>query len=130
MHNSIRRRISLSEGVAALISRAQVCLFAFPQIFDLIFLPVNTAEIIKMLRQEGISADRKSIYSDIKALIDYGLDIVSLPGKNGGYYLAYRDFDVAELKVLIDAIQASRFITTKTSKELISKVTKLASETT
>ena len=84
---------------------------------------VSTAEIIKMLRQEGISADRKSIYSDIKALIAYGLDIVSIPGKNGGYYIASpKDFQLSELKLLIDAVLSSKYLTEKKSRELIRKL--------
>ena len=90
--------------------------------------PVRMDAIIAMLDAEGIKAERKSIYNDMDTLRDFGYDIMLARGKNGGYYLAYRDFDSAELKVLIDAIQASRFITTKKSKELISKITKLASE--
>ena len=85
--------------------------------------PVNTVEIIRMLRQEGISADRKSIYSDIKALTEYGLDIVSLPGKNGGYYIASpKDFQLSELKLLIDAVLSSKYLTEKKSRELIRKL--------
>jgi len=85
--------------------------------------PVNTTELIRMLKQEGISADRKSIYSDVQALIDFGLDIVSLPGKNGGYYIAApKDFQMSELKLLIDAVLSSRYLTEKKSRELIKKL--------
>ena len=85
--------------------------------------PVSTSEIISMLRKEGISADRKSIYSDIKALVEYGLDIVSIPGKNGGYYIASpKDFQLSELKLLIDAVLSSKYLTEKKSRELIGKL--------
>lgn len=90
--------------------------------------PIKMEAILDMLDQEGIKAERKSIYNDMDTLRDFGYDIVLTKGKNGGYFLAYRDFDVAELKVLVDAVQASRFITTKKSKELIGKITKLAGE--
>lgn len=90
--------------------------------------PIRMDAIIDMLDREGIKAERKSIYNDMDMLRDFGYDIVLTRGKNGGYFLAYRDFDVAELKVLVDAVQASRFITTKKSKELIAKITKLAGE--
>ena len=84
---------------------------------------VSTAQLIKMLREEGISADRKSIYSDIQALIGYGLDIVSVPGKNGGFYIASpRDFQLSELKLLIDAVLSSKYLTEKKSRELIEKL--------
>ena len=74
--------------------------------------PVRTAELIHMLeRQHNISCDRKTVYSDIAALQDYGVDIVSIPGRNGGYYIASRNFELPELKLLIDAVLSSRFLT-------------------
>lgn len=85
--------------------------------------PVTANELIHMLdRQFGISCDRKTVYSDIAALQDYGIDIVSIPGKNGGYYIASRNFELPELKLLIDAVQSSRFLTEKKSRELIEKL--------
>lgn len=90
--------------------------------------PIKMEAILEMLDREGIKAERKSIYNDMDTLRDFGYDIVLTKGKNGGYFLAYRDFDVAELKVLVDAVQASRFITTKKSKELIGKIITLAGE--
>ena len=90
--------------------------------------PIKMEAILEMLDREGIKAERKSIYNDMDTLRDFGYDIMLTKGKNGGYFLAYRDFDVAELKVLVDAVQASRFITTKKSKDLIQKITTLAGE--
>ena len=85
--------------------------------------PVRAADLIAMLdRQHNISCDRKTVYSDIAALQDYGVDIVSLPGKNGGYYIASRNFELPELKLLIDAVQSSRYLTEKKSRELIEKL--------
>ena len=85
--------------------------------------PVRAAELIQMLdQQHNIACDRKTVYSDIAALQDYGVDIVSLPGKNGGYYIASRNFELPELKLLIDAVQSSRFLTEKKSRELIEKL--------
>ena len=85
--------------------------------------PVRTAELLSMLeRQHNIVCDRKTVYSDIAALQDYGVDIVSIPGKNGGYYIASRNFELPELKLLIDAVQSSRFLTEKKSRELIEKL--------
>ena len=85
--------------------------------------PVRAAELIRMLdQQHDISCDRKTVFSDIAALQDYGVDIVSLPGKNGGYYIASRNFELPELKLLIDAVQSSRFLTEKKSRELIEKL--------
>ncbi len=90
--------------------------------------PLKMDEILALLDKEGIRAERKSIYNDIEELRDFGYDIVLVKGKKGGYFLANREFESAELKVLIDAVQASRFITAKKSKELIKKITGLAGE--
>ena len=85
--------------------------------------PVRAAELLTMLEQQhNITCDRKTVYSDIAALQDYGVDIVSIPGKNGGYYIASRNFEIPELKLLIDAVQSSRFLTEKKSRELIEKL--------
>ena len=85
--------------------------------------PIKTAELISMLdREHRISCDRKTVYSDIAALQDYGVDIVSSSGKNGGYYIASRNFELPELKLLIDAVQSSRYLTEKKSRELIEKL--------
>ena len=85
--------------------------------------PVRAAELIDMLdKHHNILCERKTIYSDIAALQDYGLDIVSIPRKSGGYYIASRNFELPELKLLIDAVQSSRFLTEKKSRELIEKL--------
>ena len=85
--------------------------------------PVRASELISMLENKhNILCERKTVYSDIAALQDYGVDIVSLPGKNGGYYIASRNFELPELKLLIDAVQSSRFLTEKKSRELIEKL--------
>lgn len=85
--------------------------------------PVRALDLIDMLeKQHNILCDRKTVYSDIAALQDYGIDIVSIPGKNGGYYIASRNFELPELKLLIDAVQSSRFLTEKKSRELIEKL--------
>ena len=85
--------------------------------------PVRASDLISMLdRQWGIRCDRKTVYSDIAALQQYGVDIVSIPGKNGGYYIASRNFELPELKLLIDAVQSSRYLTEKKSRELIEKL--------
>lgn len=85
-------------------------------------------ELLRALAQCGIDAERKSIYSDIAALQDFGLDVMLQRGPGGGYYVASRDFELPELKLLVDAIQCSRFITEKKSDELIRKIESLASE--
>lgn len=90
--------------------------------------PIKANELIAMLQEDyGIKCERKTIYADIKALQDYGLDIVSLQGADGGYYLASRNFDLPELKLLIDAVQSSRYLTEQKSRELIEKLCALCS---
>ena len=85
--------------------------------------PVRAAELQDMLSQQhNIACERKTIYSDIAALQDYGVDIVSMPGKGGGYYIASRNFELPELKLLIDAVLSSKFLTEKKSRELIEKL--------
>lgn len=87
---------------------------------------VTTAEIINMLASVGIDAERKTIYSDIEALKFYGMDINISKGRNGGISLLSRDFQITELKLLVDAVQSSRFITKKKSFEIIKKLSSLA----
>ena len=88
---------------------------------------MSAQDIIAELAAYDISAERKSIYDDIECLINFGYDIVKVKARTGGgYYLASRDFELPELKLLVDAVQASRFITQKKSRELIAKMEKLA----
>lgn len=90
---------------------------------------ISTQDIIQKLEANGISAERKTIYDDINQLIDYGYDIIQVKSRvNGGYYLGSREFELAELKLLVDAVQFSRFITRKKSRELIKKLEKLTSK--
>lgn len=89
---------------------------------------LSTAKLIEELEKVGIRAERKSIYNDISELTDYGYDIIHVKSRvNGGYYLGSREFELAELKLLVDAVQSSRFITKKKSTELIKKIEKLTS---
>ncbi|MFI3209264.1 MAG: WYL domain-containing protein [Eubacteriales bacterium] len=89
---------------------------------------LNTAQLIEELGRYGIEAERKSIYTDIEALMQYGVDIICQRGKSSGYYIGSRDFELAELKLLVDAVQSSKFITEKKSKELIQKIEKLTNK--
>ncbi len=88
---------------------------------------LTIAEIIEMLAENGISAERKTLYNDIQLLKDFGLDIVMNNGKQYSYYLASRDFELPELKLLADAVASSRFLTDKKSRELLQKIEDLAS---
>ena len=85
--------------------------------------PAAMSELIAHLASRGVSAERKSIYDDLEALRLYGLDIEQAgAGRNAGYYAASRRFEAAELKLLTDSIQSSRFITEKKSAALIKKL--------
>ena len=76
--------------------------------------PMSTPDIIKYLENQGIHAERKSIYNDMECLADFGYDVVQVQSRlGGGYYLGSREFELPELKLLVDAVQSSRFITTK-----------------
>ncbi|MGN0702647.1 MAG: helix-turn-helix transcriptional regulator [Lentihominibacter sp.] len=87
----------------------------------------GTRELIEMLKSHGLSAERKSIYDDIETLREFGLDIIYDKEEPAGYYLGERDFELAELKLLVDAVQSSKFITARKSAVLISKLEKLTS---
>ncbi len=89
---------------------------------------VTTQDIIQYLATQDISAERKSIYSDIDLLIEYGMDIIKVKERTNAYYLASRQFELAELKLLVDSVQSSKFITTKKSRELIGKLETLCSK--
>lgn len=88
---------------------------------------ISTAQIIEELNSAGISAERKSIYDDIESLRFFGLDIIQIKGKNGGYYIGERDFELPELKLLVDSVQSSKFITQDKTYDLIRKIENLAS---
>lgn len=90
--------------------------------------PLSSTDIIRKLAAYGLSASRKSIYSDIAILEEFGIDIVRINGGiNSGYYVASRKFELPELKLLVDAVQSSKFITVKKSHELIEKIESLTS---
>lgn len=85
-------------------------------------------EIIKELEARDVSAERKALYTDFLALEDYGVDIYKYQeGKNWYYKICSRDFELAELKLLVDSVQCAKFITAKKTNELIKKLEKLAS---
>lgn len=89
--------------------------------------PAGTADIIAYLGANGIHSERKSLYDDMEKLCDFGYDIVQVQSRlGGGYYMAGREFELAELKLLVDAVQSSRFITPKKSRNLIKKLEHMA----
>lgn len=89
---------------------------------------MSAADLSAALQEYGIKAERKSIYTDIEALQQFGFDIVQQKGSHPGYYVASRNFELPELKLLVDAVQSSKFITTKKSEELIRKLEGMTSK--
>ena len=91
--------------------------------------PISASGLIRELGRYDVQAERKSIYSDIEELIHFGIDIECNKGRvNGGYYIASREFELPELKLLVDTVQSSKFITHKKSNELIKKIESLGSK--
>lgn len=88
---------------------------------------ITMNEIIRQLSLCGISAGRKAIYEDLEALRTFGLDIKQIKGNSFGYFVASRDFELPELKLLADAVTSSRFLTEKKSNELLKKIESLSS---
>ena len=91
---------------------------------------ISTRELIDYLNQEkGISCDRKTIYSDIRALIECDFDINSTPGRFGGFYIeSTSDFERSELKLLIDAVCSSRYLTEEKARKLVEKLCTLCNQ--
>ena len=86
--------------------------------------PISVPELIGALARWDIKAERKSVYDDLDALAELGVDIQSRKGRNAGWFIGARDFELAELKLLVDAVQSSRFITKRKSDSLIRKLEK------
>lgn len=89
--------------------------------------PISVSQMIDELARHDIRAERKSIYDDIESLRLFGLDIIQSRGKTTGYYVGGRDFELPELKLLVDSVQSSKFITEKKTLGLIRKIESLAS---
>jgi len=89
--------------------------------------PAGIVEIISFLADEGIAATRKTVAQDIKLLMDADVDIVRNKSRQNQYFIGDRHFEMPELKLLIDAVQASNFLTAKRSNALIGKLLALAS---
>lgn len=90
--------------------------------------PLSRKQLEEKLAEQGIVTARKSLYDDLETLRTFGLDIAYQKERPEGYYLASREFELPELKLLVDAVQSSRFITEKKSEELIRKIEGLASK--
>ena len=90
---------------------------------------ITMPEIIDALAAYDISAERKSLYNDIENLRVYGLDVIGMQeDRTYSYHIGNRQFELAELKLLVDSVQSAKFITAKKSNELIKKIEGLASK--
>lgn len=89
--------------------------------------PMSVPDLIQYLDGYGISVERKTVYDDIETLRIFGMKIENRREKPSGYYLADREFSFPELKILMDAVQSSRFITERQSRELVRKLEHLTS---
>ena len=88
---------------------------------------MNATDLIAALAAYDCEADRRTIYSNVEILQDFGIDVIKK--ENGqGYYIGSRDFELPELKLLVDSVQSSKFITEKKSRELIGKLMQLTNE--
>lgn len=83
--------------------------------------PVTAKDICEFLDSQGISAERKSVYADISALIDYGADIVRSASPRG-WFLASREFEEPEIYLLADAVRTAGFISAAKTRELVKKL--------
>ena len=89
--------------------------------------PMTVAHIIQRLTDEGLSGERKGLYGDMEALREAGLDVQYRGGAAGGWFIGGRQFQLAEVKMLVDVVEASRFLSRKKSEELIEKLASLIS---
>ncbi len=89
--------------------------------------PLSSAELIERLADMGQTVERKAIYDDISVLTEYGMDIINTRVPKSGYYLAERDFEIPEIYLLSDAVQAAGFISHRKTRELIKKLENMLS---
>ncbi len=90
--------------------------------------PLNATEICDLLAARGINAERKAIYSDLNALLDFGYDIVKTDVPKRGFFLGSRELEEPEIFLLCDAVRAANFVSVKKSRELINKLEGMLSD--
>lgn len=89
---------------------------------------LTISELQAKLSLYGFTAERRTLYSDIRALKYFGADILTKPGQISGYFLASRNFELPELKILVDAVSSSKFLTEQKSEKLLKKISALGSK--
>ena len=90
--------------------------------------PVSTQDLIYEMARQGYPGNRKTIKDDIDVLNKFGMDIITNVSRGNSFYLASREFEIPELKLLVDAVSSSRFISAARSEQLIGKLSAMASE--
>lgn len=90
--------------------------------------PLSTNEIIAKMRELGLEVNRKTVKDDVDLLIASGYDVVIIKSSNNSFYMGERIFELSELKMMVDAISASKIISTKATNALIEKLQKLCSK--
>lgn len=88
--------------------------------------PMSSLVLLSKLKEGGIECDRRTLYSDIKVLNDFGYEILCNRSTTNEYFVVDRDFDIPEIHILMDAVQAASFITEKKTEELVDKIARLA----
>jgi len=89
--------------------------------------PLTIRQLVEEVERWGVTAERKSVYSDLECLEQLGLDVQNRKGKSPGWFIGQRRFQLAELKLLVDAVQSCKFITKRKSDDLIRKLEGLTS---
>lgn len=92
--------------------------------------PMNTPDLLARLEECGIKCDRRTLYRNIEELNECGYEILKKKGKTNEYYVEDRSFDIPEIHILMDAVQAASFITEKKTKVLVDKIARLAGNKT
>lgn len=89
--------------------------------------PLDTYQLMEQLEEMGLPANRKTLKNDIESMIEAGFDVVVISSKPNKFFWGSREFELPELKLLVDAVSSSRFITQKKSRDLTRKLTEFAS---
>lgn len=89
--------------------------------------PLTTFEILEYLQDKGIVTNRKTLKGDIDLMVESGMDIITVQSKPNRYFWGAREFEKAELKLLVDAVSSSRFITQRKSRIIAKKIMSLSS---
>lgn len=92
--------------------------------------PMSTPDLLTRLEDNGIKCDRRTLYRNIEELNEFGYEILTKVGKPNAYYVIDRGFDIPEIRILMDAVQAASFITEKKTKQLVDKIAKLSGNKT